>query len=683
MSGRFTGDNIRLVYDILNHSQVHRNKGILLLIDFEKAFDSVSWSFMEKCFKFFNFKDDAINWIKVFYKNIKSSVIVNNKPTPWFNVERGCRQGDPISPYIFLLCSEVLAHMIRQDEEIKGFKMLNNEIKISQYADDTSLFLDGSQEGFEKCVNILLEYAKYSGLAMNFDKTKVIWFGCQDENKPVFMPELNFDWNPEKFTLLGVEFTQKLDNISDYNIENKLGEIQRIINSWSKRDITPYGRVTVIKSLLVSKIVHILISLPSPSSKMIKKLDIMFYDFLWDGKPDKIKRKNVKLKVEQGGLGMIDLETFDKALKLTWIRRMLNGNSKWKNIILNIYPDINKITHYGDNFVKTLSYDIDNPFWKNIMSYFVEFQSKNYISTLQDLKATCFQFNDDFKIGNAVINIPILKRKNIFFVHQLMENNIFMTYENFCNKYDIQINYLTYLSIITCIKDKFDIDTLDDNNKELNYPPSINAIFKNKKGAALIYKIFFQYTCESKGQKKWTTLIDVSEEEWLSSFFVLKNTTKDCKLRWLQCRILHNILTTNRSVSKYKNNQTDLCSFCGLSSETISHLFWDCHFVKESWNRILHILRTRCSHTDRLCFNKQLILFGQCANIYTDKVFDLIILMAKAFIYRCKVQGNRLNVTFFVKEIYTRYCIEEKIYNNSVQFKNNWQQYQNIFKSLL
>ena len=57
--------------------------------------------------------------------------------------------------------------------------------------------------------------------------------------------------------------------------------------------------------------------------------------------------------------------------------------------------------------------------------------------------------------------------------------------------------------------------------------------------------------------------------------------------------------------------------------------------------------------------------------------------MAKAFIYRCKVQGNRLNVTFFVKEIYTRYCIEEKIYNNSVQFKNNWQQYQNIFKSLL
>ena len=173
MSDRFTGDNIRLVYDVLNHGITNKNKGILLLIDFEKAFDSVSWSFMEKCLIYFNFKENIRSWIKVFYNKIKSSVIVNNKPTPWFSVERGCRQGDPISPYIFLLCSEVLAHMVRQNNEIKGYRVHDNEIKISQYADDTSLFLDGSQQSFEVCVETVLEYAKYSGLAMNFEKTKL------------------------------------------------------------------------------------------------------------------------------------------------------------------------------------------------------------------------------------------------------------------------------------------------------------------------------------------------------------------------------------------------------------------------------------------------------------------------------------------------------------------------------
>ena len=125
---------------------------------------------MEKCLSFYNFKNDIKCWIKTFYKNIKSTVIVNNQPTSWFVIERGCRQGDPISPYIFLLCSEILAHMIRQNKDIKGYFVFEKEIKISQYADDTSLFLDGSQKSFETCVHTVMEYAKYSGLAMNLKK---------------------------------------------------------------------------------------------------------------------------------------------------------------------------------------------------------------------------------------------------------------------------------------------------------------------------------------------------------------------------------------------------------------------------------------------------------------------------------------------------------------------------------
>ena len=123
MSDRFTGDTIRQVYDILNLSLAQKKPGMMLLIDFEKAFDSVSWSFIEKALVYFNFKKDIINWIRIFQKNIKSTIIVNGNPTYWFPIERGCRQGDPISPYIFLICSEVLAHMIRQNTYIKGYTL--------------------------------------------------------------------------------------------------------------------------------------------------------------------------------------------------------------------------------------------------------------------------------------------------------------------------------------------------------------------------------------------------------------------------------------------------------------------------------------------------------------------------------------------------------------------------------
>ena len=170
MANRSTADCLRLIYDILYTSLKLKKPGILLLIDFEKAFDSVAWSFIKKSLTYFNFKNDIIKWIETFYKNIKSTVIVNNTPTPWFSIERGCRQGDPISPYLFLICSEVLACMIRQNRNIKGYVAFDTENIIEQFADDTSLLLDGSKDSFEYCVFTILEYAKFSGLSMNFDK---------------------------------------------------------------------------------------------------------------------------------------------------------------------------------------------------------------------------------------------------------------------------------------------------------------------------------------------------------------------------------------------------------------------------------------------------------------------------------------------------------------------------------
>ena len=145
MSDRFVGDNIRLMYDILNYAKVKKKIGIILLIDFEKAFDSLACSFLFKTMHFLNFSQNMIDDVKTLNNGIKASTLVNNWPSPWFPVARGCRQGDPVSPYLFIICSEILVHMIRQNHDVKGYNMLGCEVKISQFADDTSLFLDGTK----------------------------------------------------------------------------------------------------------------------------------------------------------------------------------------------------------------------------------------------------------------------------------------------------------------------------------------------------------------------------------------------------------------------------------------------------------------------------------------------------------------------------------------------------------
>ena len=683
ISNRFTGDNLRLIYDVLTYSQQQQQKGLLVLIDFEKAFDTVAWSFIEKCLNFYNFKNDIIQWIKAFYTDIKSTVIVNNEPTPWFEIKRGCRQGDPISPYIFLLCGEILAHMIRQNDNIKGYSVNEQEVKISQYADDTSLFLDGSAESFEYCIHTVLEYAKYSGLAMNYEKTKVIWFGCKRTPTDIFLPEMNFQWNPTSFNILGVDFTVDLKNITDINIEKKLIDMQREINKWSKRDLTPFGKVTVIKTLIISKIVHIFISLPSPSPKMFKKINAMLYEFLWDGKPDKMKRSIARNKIELGGIGMIDVEIFDKALKLTWIRRFLLCKSRWKDIVIQLFPGITKIDKLGDRFIQNLSKTIKNNFWANVMTYFSTFHKKFKIDCLEAMYQSSFLFNEKIKIGNSVISNKLLERNNIFYIQDLMQNNVFLDHHDFILLKNVNIDFLTYNSIISAIKKSTQFKDLEKSNITFKHQPAIDNILKSKKGAVLIYRSLLDTSLECKGKTKWMTSVDIEEEEWQCAFPFLKYTTKDTKLRWLQLRILHNILTTNRSVAKYKENQSDLCTFCKKHSETIEHLFFDCGIVSNFWNDLTSLINRRCKHAYHLKFDKKLILFGQSQFISTDKICDLIILMAKFYIYRCKVQGTLVQSKTFIHELHNRYCIEKKMAKNKQQVMNNWIPYEDLFKSLL
>ena len=145
IAGRYMGENTRLIYDIMKYTELNDIPGLILLIDFEKAFDSVSWSFIFKVLKFFKFGDSLISWIKFLYKDATLAVSQCGHLSNFFNIERGCRQGDPLSPYLFILCAEVLEINIRNNKTIKGISVDNHEIKLSQYADDTSILLYGSE----------------------------------------------------------------------------------------------------------------------------------------------------------------------------------------------------------------------------------------------------------------------------------------------------------------------------------------------------------------------------------------------------------------------------------------------------------------------------------------------------------------------------------------------------------
>ena len=136
IKGRFIGENVRLISDIINYTATKNLSCLAAFLDFEKAFDSIEWNFLFKVLNLFNFGPDFKNWVQTFYCNITSCVTDNGFASDFFNLEQGVRQGCPLSGMLFVLGIKILALAIIQNPKIEGIAVGSREIKTTQYADD-------------------------------------------------------------------------------------------------------------------------------------------------------------------------------------------------------------------------------------------------------------------------------------------------------------------------------------------------------------------------------------------------------------------------------------------------------------------------------------------------------------------------------------------------------------------
>lgn len=674
IKNRFIGDNIRLTYDMIHHVNSNNKNGILLLIDFEKAFDTVAWKFIFDTLETFNFKSDIKRWISIFLNKMKSCIIVNNKVSGWFEIQRGCRQGDPLSPYIFVICAEILAIMIRNNVNIKGICIGSTEYKISQYADDTTLFLDGTKSSFEYCVHTILEYAKFSGLNMNFDKTKVVCLGNQIDSGTKYMPHLQFEWNPNTFTLLGTEFNVTLKGLMDLNLQNKMKHMINIMNSWSKRNLTPLGRITVIKSLVISKITHILMALPSTQSKLLVKLEKLFFKFIWKDKPDQMKRISAYQKIQHGGLNILNINAFQQALHITWIRRLMSSeNAAWKSIIRTECKLITDIGKYGALYCNQCIRSTSNNFWKNVLEDYKKYCQKFTISNNSQFLSEPIFYNSRTNITANLAGCRRMQESNIYIIDQIFNRKEKRIYsiDEIENKYNIKIDFITMKHIEKGIKHHpgFSLvkQDLDLDEKFDNLTSYMKNILLDRKGTHRIYQQILPTSDLKLVQTKWSE-DGFDNIDWHKAYMIIHRSLRCTRLKWMQIRITSRILTTNKRVSKFITNQSPLCSFCKNAEEDICHLFHDCNIVQEFWGKLTNEITLKCANMPVHNLPKEVILVGTTQNYYTSEVLDMLIVMAKLYIYRQKVKGGNLTLKHFIVEIKDRHDTEKynAVLNNQI-----------------
>ena len=165
-----------------------------------------------------------------------------------------------------MLCVEILANAVRNDPKVCGIKVFDTECKISQYADDTTFILDGSQSSFSRSLYLLDTFALISGLKVNYDKTEALWIGSRKGSQTIFPSGKPILWAEEKVYALGVWFSTSVNKQLEANFMEKIIKLESILNSWSARRLTLLGKITIIKSLGVSQIVYLLSALPATST---------------------------------------------------------------------------------------------------------------------------------------------------------------------------------------------------------------------------------------------------------------------------------------------------------------------------------------------------------------------------------------------------------------------------------
>lgn len=676
VSKRFIGDNIRLIYDMIDYLNSNNLPGMLICIDFEKAFDSLDWNFMYRVLKAYGFSNGICRWIETFYCDIKATVIVNGQTTQWFPVERGCRQGDPVSPYLFILCAEILGIMIRENKNIEGITINQTEHKISQFADDTQLMNQGDRKSFENSILTIGRYGKASGLFMNADKTQAIMLGSRRKQGTKYMPHLKITWNPAKFKILGIWFTQDLQECEKLNYDEKLAEIKTLFKIWMKRLITPLGRVAVLKSLIVSKLVYLWILLPNPPELWINKFQKLCFQFVWNKKQDRIARKISMKEVKSGGLGIPDLHTYIASLKIMWIRKLRTSSHKWITIAKSNFPFLNNLQCYGPNYVCIRAKN--KTFWLQVYDAYKKlFYKVNPKSTAALLAEPVF-YNENIKLGNKIISYQNWIDKGAWCIgHFFNENGQSLTYPEFKNRYSIASNFLTYSGLIQSIKrylKHYKMHIIDNITSDTH--ASLTLIYSIHKGTKLYYNTLSENSSEAKCCKKWTRHFN-REMNWKTCFLKL-HKINDVKLKWLQLRIIHRILGTNVILKKMRITNSEQCTFCKQERDSIAHLFWHCSHVQTFWKELEKVINERCEIACNIKLNECLVLMGMDRGISTDDVFDLIILLGKQYIYSCKMQKCCPNITTFMKRIVQRYKLEQhnsKIKQEEHKFKNAWHHY--------
>ena len=587
IKGRNIACMLREVYDVIENEKNSSRSGILLSIDYSKAFDTLATSIIIKALRLYGFGDTFVKWIEIILKNRRCSVRNAGFISKPFAMERGVRQGCPVSPLLFILATELFASYIRSDPKIKGIRIKGSTrtIKIRLFADDTTLFLRDFVD-FREVLSRIKMFASFSGLQLNIKKTYALSFG-NAALQGRYICGVEF---VARLKILGIIFSlrEEAGQIEE-NYTGKIKDLEKLLALWSRRNLTLIGKIIIIKTFGISKFIHIMSSI-GVEEKQISKINSILFKFIW-GKgnnknnrvTEKVKRTTLCNAKWEGGLGMINLLYFQDAFLLRWAELLINKEpEEWKLIAMQSFERVGGRAAFYSN-VNPSEFKgmelIDNMFWRRVLYTWLKNKNLRDCTYSSELTNNTPLFNNEnLKFKNSTLFFKECITKNILYVKDVVRNNVFLSFKDFQALVGGPNAQLIYNCLYNAILKSFPNLFGNPNISQLNY-------FKDfefeQVGRKILYKMLNKAE-ESYVESFWAKELRCSFEKdyWMVAF----RCTKETRLQFLHWKVISKIYPTATLLHKMKIRESELCEHCNIT-DTLVHFFYKCKKVTHLWEK--------------------------------------------------------------------------------------------------
>lgn len=256
----------------------------------------------------------SCNAIKTLYTTANCSIKLKHGSSARFDVQRGIRQGCPISPYLFLLAAQLLCTYIKSST-LQGITIANKTIIISQLADDTTLFLKNKLQ-IPIVISLLESFSMASGLHLNLKKCELLAIKDCNVDSIMNIPVKN------SVVYLGVTINKHDILRCSVNFSPIIEKTKKKLNQWLLRDLSLRGRILLSKAEGISRLTYAALSL-SVDTQTCKAIDKILYDFVWKNRSHYVRKSVLMNEYCKGGLNFLDFSTLNHTFKINWIRRFL------------------------------------------------------------------------------------------------------------------------------------------------------------------------------------------------------------------------------------------------------------------------------------------------------------------------------------------------------------------------